>query len=89
MLNLLKGIQKSSIAQDSADLLADIQYTVAELSKIFYTKAAGIDPIFMKHMMPQLGTLLKEPSSQDSLLATLKLMGVVVNEASIVPVRMQ
>jgi hypothetical protein len=64
-------------------------YTIGELSKIFYTKAQGIDPIFMKHMISQFGTLLKEPASPEALLAALKLMGVLVNQASIVPVRMQ
>jgi hypothetical protein len=36
-------------------LIADALNSVGELSKVFYTKAAGIDPIFMKGMIPLFG----------------------------------
>lgn len=67
----------------------DVLHTSAELSKIFYTKAQGTDPIFMKLLIPQLGSLLREPASPEALLAALKTVGIMVNQASIVPVRMQ
>jgi hypothetical protein len=51
LLNQLKVLQKQP-ANDNAELIADVLHTTAELSKIFYTKAQGTDPIFMKHLIP-------------------------------------
>lgn len=88
MLNMLKSIQKANNPEIS-ELVADLLNAIAEISKIFYTKAAGIDPIFMKGLIPLFSSLFKESSSAEALLGTLKCFGVIVNQASIVPVRMQ
>jgi hypothetical protein len=62
---------------------------LAEISKIFYTKALGIDASFMKGMMPLFGSLLKESISREALLSAIKAFGVFVNQATITPVRTQ
>ena len=62
MLNMLRTLQKSKVP-DTEELIADLVYTVGEISKIFYTKAQGIDPIFMKGLLQLYSSLLKDPSS--------------------------
>ena len=43
----------------------------------------------MKGMIPLLGSLLKESVSREALLSTIKAFGVLVNQATIAPVRSQ
>lgn len=62
MLNMLRTLQKNKVP-DTEELIADLVHTVGEISKIFYTKAQGIDPIFMKGLLQLYSSLLKEPSS--------------------------
>jgi hypothetical protein len=62
MLNMLRTLQKNKVP-DTDELISDLVYTVGEISKIFYTKAQGIDPIFMKGLLQLYSSLLKEPSS--------------------------
>lgn len=62
MLNMLRTLQKSKIP-DTEELIANLVSTVGEISKIFYTKAQGIDPIFMKGLLQLYSSLLKEPNS--------------------------
>ena len=89
LLNLLRAIQKAANLSETAELVAQLLNTIGEISKTFYTKAAGIDPIFMKGMIPLFGSLFKETSNPEALLSALKCFGIFVNQASIVPVRMQ
>ena len=62
MLNMLRTLQKNKVP-DTDELISYLVYTVGEISKIFYTKAQGIDPIFMKGLLQLYSSLLKEPSS--------------------------
>ena len=70
-------------------MAADVLNCLAEISKVFYTKALGIDASFNKGLVPLFGPLLKESISKEALLATVKAFGVFVNQATIVPVRAQ
>ena len=78
MLNMLKAIQKAN-NQDVSEVLADLLNAIAELSKIYYLKAAGIDPIFVKGLVPLFSSLLKDATTPENLLATLKCYGVMVS----------
>lgn len=60
MLNLLRTLQKNA-TPDMEELIPDLVSTVGEISKIFYTKAQGIDPLFMKGLLQLYSSLLKEP----------------------------
>ena len=62
LLNLLKGIQKVNLPEIQ-EIASEIIVTINEISKVFYTKAAGIDPIFIKGMLPLFAQLFKEPGS--------------------------
>ena len=44
--NLLRNLCRSDTLPDIQDLVKELLQVIAELSKIFFTKAQGIDPMF-------------------------------------------
>jgi hypothetical protein len=85
---MLRMLQKSP-THESQEIISSLLHTNAELSKIFYKKAAGIDPIFLKGLLQLYSSFLKEASNKECLLATLKSLGVFVIQAALAPSRMQ
>ena len=59
--NLLRSLVKSEILESCQDMVSDLILAISELSKIFFTKTAGIDPIFSKNIVPTLAALLRMP----------------------------
>ena len=76
---LLKLIVKAKAGDALADIATEVINCIAEMSKISYTKAGGIEPVYMKHFVPLLPTLLREPCSNEALLASLKALGTFVS----------
>lgn len=45
-LNLLRNLCRSENLTDLQDLITELLQSVAEMSKLFFTKTQGIDPLF-------------------------------------------
>jgi len=67
--------------------MADLVYCAAMLSKYNFTKTIGIEPIFMKHLVPMFGQLL-ESKNKTITLAVIKALGTFIHQAQVTPVRM-
>ena len=69
-------------------MVSDLILTISELSKLFFTKTAGIDPIFSKNIVPTLASLLRMPDLKTIQMAAIKSLGYFVSQSCIIPVRM-
>lgn len=69
------------------DLVKELFYCISELSKIFFTKTAGIDPLFQRAIVPILVQLFRVPDLKIIQLAALKCLGIHVCLANFVPIR--
>ena len=53
--NLLRGLVKSTdVLESCQDVVSDLLLAISELSKLFFSKTQGIDPIFSKNIVPTL-----------------------------------
>lgn len=88
-LNLLRNLCRSDILGDIQELVKELLHVISELSKIFFTKVAGIDPLFQRAIVPVLVQLFRQTDLQIIHLASLKCLGSFVSQACIVPIRSQ
>lgn len=58
-LNLLRNLCRSDILVDIQDLVKELLNVISELSKIFFTRTAGIDPLFQRAIVPVLVQLFR------------------------------
>ena len=59
------------------------------MSKLFFTKTQGIDPLFQRAIVPILSQLYRMQDHKGIILASLKCLGSFVCQACIVPIRSQ
>ena len=76
--NLLRNLCRSDILADVQDLVKELLHCIAELSKIFFTKTHGIDPLFSRAIVPVLIQLFRLPDLQIITLAGLKCLGTII-----------
>lgn len=88
-LNLLRNLCRSDILDDIQDLVKELLNCISELSKIFFTKTQGIDPLFQRAIVPVLVQLFRLQDLKIIQLASLKCLGSFVCQACIVPIRSQ
>jgi hypothetical protein len=86
--NLLRGLVKSDILDTCQDMVSDLILAISELSKLFFTKTSGIDPIFSKNIVPTLAALLRMPQLKVIHMAAIKSLGYFISQSCIVPTRM-
>ena len=80
---------RSHILADVQDLVKELLHCIAELSKIFFTKTHGIDPLFSRAIVPVLIQLFRLPDLQIITLAGLKCLGTIIYQSCVVPIRSQ
>ena len=78
LITIVRNIVKSDLVSSCADLMADLLYTAALLSKTNYTKEIGIEPIYSKHLVPMFSQLLTCSNSKVVQLSVVKCLGIFV-----------
>ena len=68
-------------------MVADLIQLISELSKIYFTRTSGIDPLFSKQIVLTLTDVIKRSDEQVSQLAAMKALGIFASEACMVPSR--
>ena len=71
------------------ELIKELLNVISELSKVFFTKTAGIDPLFQRAIVPILVQLFRAADLQIIQLAALKALGSFVCQACLSPMRSQ
>ena len=51
-LNLLRNLCRSDALPNMQELVKELLHVVSELSKVFFTKSQGIDPLFQRAIVP-------------------------------------
>lgn len=77
--NLLRSLVKSDLLESCQDMVSDLILAISELSKVFFTKTVGIDPIFSKNIVPTLAALLRMPELKVIQMAAIKSLGYFVS----------
>ena len=89
LITIIKNLMKSDLVPVCIELMSELMYATALLSKHCYSKEIGIEPIYMKHMIPMFVPLIQSSTNKHVMLAVIKSIGVFVCQAQITPVRMQ
>lgn len=83
---MLRNLIKTDFKEP--ELIVDLIEGVSLLSKNFFTKQIGIDPMLMKGFMPLLPYLIKEQNNLTIKVAAIKALGSFISQACAAPVRM-
>ena len=59
MINLLKNTLGCDLFSQAQEVVADLIQVISELSKIYFTRTSGIDPLFSKQIVHTLTEIIK------------------------------